>query len=190
MVKNEKGGKKSKMMGRKHLKEKDEGSQQSINVRYAKENGEIYAVVSKIFGGTMCLVECADGVSRNCIIRRKFAGRRKKDNVLTQGVWVLVGERDWEVLTAGKKPRCDLLEVYSAEEKNKLENSSNVDVRRLSKMKFDDNNDNEDSSHDFITSETLLYEKILAENNDDDEDGGGGGGGKKKPTQAFNFDDI
>ena len=187
MVKNEKGGNKSKKLGRKHINDSSAKSQQEINVRYASEEGEMYAVVSKVYGNNMCLVECNDGVSRNCIIRKKFTGRRKKDNILTQGVWVLVGERDWEILIAGKKPRCDLLEVYSNEEKHKIENSSGVDVRRLSKLTFDkDDKGDGDSSCDFISSETSSYQKIISE------EGGGGGGGKSSSSsnETFNFDDI
>ncbi len=188
MVKNEKGGNKSKKLGRKHVNETSGKSQQNINVRYAKEDGEMYAVVSKIFGNNNCLVECADGIARQCIIRKKFTGRRKKDNVLAPGVWVLVGERDWEVLIAGKKPRCDLLEVYSGEEKTKLEGSSHVDVKRLSKLTFDKDGE-EDSSCDFISSETSLYEKIIAEA--DEENGGIENIVVSKETaQLFNIDDI
>lgn len=181
MVKNEKGGNKSKKLGRKHINDSNAKSQQDINVRYATEEGEMYAVVSKVYGNNMCLVECNDGVSRNCIIRKKFSGRRKKDNILTQGVWVLVGERDWEILIAGKKPRCDLLEVYSNEEKHKLENSNGVDVRRLSKLTFDKDKGDGDSSCDFISSETSSYQKIISESGEE---------GKSSSNQIFNFDDI
>lgn len=189
MVKNEKGGNKSKKLGRKHVNETSGKTNENIHVRYAKEEGEMYAVVSKNYGSNTCLVECADGVARNCIIRKKFTGRRKKDNIISSGVWVLVGTRDWEVLTSGKKPKCDLLEVYSSEEKNKLEGSSHVDVRRLSKLSFGDNKDAEDSSCDFISSETSLYEKILEEeaveckNNNGISTNG-------ISTQTINIDDI
>jgi len=192
MVKNEKGGNKSKKLGRKHVNETNGKSSENIHVRYAKEEGEMYAVVSKNYGSNMCLVECADGVARNCIIRKKFTGRRKKDNIISAGVWILVGTRDWEVLTAGKKPKCDLLEVYSTEEKSKLEVSSHIDVRRLSKLSFSDNKDVEDYSCDFISSETSLYEKILA---DVDEGGNDKGmnivtSSSSKPSQLINIDDI
>ena len=189
MVKNVKGGKKSKKMGRKHVNE-TEGSVQNINVRYAQEEGEMYAVVSKMYGNNMCLVECADGIARNCIIRKKFTGRRKGDNIVAQGVWVLVGERQWEVLLAGKTPKCDLLEVYSSEEKEKLEKSSNVDVRRLSKLKFDNDNNKGgggDSPYDFVSSETSLYEKIISEEANENSNNISG---VKGMAPLINFDDI
>jgi translation initiation factor IF-1 len=192
MVKNEKGGNKSKKLGRKHVNDTTSGkSGQNIHVRFAKEEGEMYAVVSKNYGSNMCLVECADGVARNCIIRKKFTGRRKKDNIISPGVWILVGTRDWEVLTAGKKPKCDLLEVYSSEEKIKLEGSSHIDVRRLSKLAFSDNKDEEDFSCDFISSETSLYEKILAETDEGDgKDDGINIVTSNKTAQTINIDDI
>ena len=193
MVKNEKGGSKSKKLGRKHVNESSGKSNNNtnINVRYAGESGEsgeIYAVVSKMYGNNMCLVECADGISRNCIIRKKFTGRRKKGNELTQGVWVLVGERDWEILVAGKKPRCDLLEVYSSEEKNKIEAMCGDEVIRLSKLKFenDDKGGGGDSSFDFVNSETSLYEKIISE--ESDEKNNDNISNKKLPL--INIDDI
>jgi translation initiation factor IF-1 len=189
MVKNEKGGNKSKKLGRKHVNETSIKSGQNIHVRYAKEDGEMYAVVSKNYGSNTCLVECADGVARHCIIRKKFTGRRKKDNIISAGVWVLVGTRDWEVLVAGKKPKCDLLEVYSSEEKNKLEGTSHIDVRRLSKLSFSDDKDTEDSSCDFINSETSLYEKILAEVEEGD-DNGINIVVSNKTQELINIDDI
>ena len=55
-----------------------------------------------------------------CIIRKKFKGRGKRDNVISIGTWVLVGIRTFEKLLNGKKQRCDLLEVYNTDDQNKL----------------------------------------------------------------------
>ena len=113
MVKNT-GGNKSKRIGRKHV-----NVPETRKIRYVMEEGEEYAVVTKLHGAN-CQVTCANGVSRVCVIRKKFKGRGKRDNIIMTGIWVLVGVRDWEVPGAGKQQKCDLLEVYSRADKDKL----------------------------------------------------------------------
>lgn len=112
MVKNA-GGNKGKKMGRKHL-----GGQRGLRMK--QEEGEIYAIVNKIYGGANCEVTCEDGNKRLCIIRNKFRGRGKRGNVIAPGVWVMVGLREWEARAAGKTEKCDLLEVYTDTDKKKL----------------------------------------------------------------------
>ncbi len=118
MVKNKTGGNKAKKQGRKH-----------INVplnrvtRFAKEQGEMYAVITKIFGGPNCEAKCNDGKTRMCIIRNKFRGRDKKDNTININGWVLIGVRDWEVVSNNKLEKCDLLEVYNLADKEKIINT-------------------------------------------------------------------
>ena len=77
----------------------------------------MYAVVQRVMGGDNARVICQDGAERVCIIRAKFRGRRRHQNLLTQGSWVLVGLRLWE---HSSKQKCDLLYVYSAEEVTRL----------------------------------------------------------------------
>jgi initiation factor 1A len=117
MVKNNKGGNKSKRVGRKFLSASADKS-----VRYKNEEGEMYIVISKLFGGENCEVFCEDGTTRLCVIRKKFRGRGKQDNKIVPGVWALAGVREWEVRKAGKPSKCDLLCVYNDSEKEKLKN--------------------------------------------------------------------
>lgn len=124
MVKNA-GGNKSKRIGRKHVVVPD-----TKGVRYATDQGEEYAVVTKLFGGT-CQVICRDGTSRICIIRKKFKGRGKRDSIISPGVWLLVGIRDWEAPSDKKPNKCDLLEVYSQSDKDCLIKTSDVDLSVL-----------------------------------------------------------
>ena len=77
MVRNMKGGKKSKGMGRKHVAS---GFGQK-SLRVAQEEGEIYAGVTKILGNAMVEVLCLDGKKRICMIRQKFRGRSKRDHI-------------------------------------------------------------------------------------------------------------
>ena len=124
MVKNT-GGNKSKRLGRKHV-----NVPETRGIRYAIEEGEEYAIVTKLHGGS-CQVTCKDGTSRVCMIRKKFKGRGKRDNIIMPGIWVLVGVRDWEVQGAGKMQKCDLLEVYSQSDKERLIQTSPDDLSLL-----------------------------------------------------------
>jgi initiation factor 1A len=140
MVKNATGGNKSK----KQARSSSYAPQQ--NIRKAKEEGEIYAAVTKIFGGPNCLVMCNDGVSRSCIIRNKFKTKGKRDNNITVGSWILVGIRDWEVRSDGTQ-KCDLLEVYSHSEKDKLKQIEVCDFKHLNSVS-DSISENNNKSHD------------------------------------------
>lgn len=133
MVKNNTGGNKSKKQGRKYAAPTLEQQGQQ-KVRRVEEVGEIYAAITKIFGGTSCKVVDINGVTRDCIIRRKFnSAGGKRQNMISIGTWVLVGIRDWEVRANGEQ-KCDLLEVYSASEKDRLkqiENNFNFKVLNI-----------------------------------------------------------
>ena len=115
MVKNTGGGNKGKKGARKNM-----GGGGARGVRRIQEEGEVYAVVTKILGGGICLVELApSGKNCQCVIRGKFRGRNKSANTIAGGVWVLVGLRDWEV-RAGEILKADLLEVYSRADQDRL----------------------------------------------------------------------
>lgn len=60
MVKNQNGGKNSKKMGRKFVT----SSSTNKKVRLAEEEGEIYAVVTKLFGNGMFSANDPDGKER------------------------------------------------------------------------------------------------------------------------------
>jgi initiation factor 1A len=83
------------------------------NVRIAEE-GEEYAIVLKKLGNGNVLVKLKDNTERICAIRQKF--NRKNKEVIDLGSWLLVADRDYTT----KKTHCDLLEIYSKNEKNKL----------------------------------------------------------------------
>ena len=126
MVKNTTGGSKAKGQARKFVNDK---SKISRFLRVVQEDGEIYAKVEKLLGNGMCHVLCLDKVTRLCFIRGKFRGRGKKDNLLIPGTWILVGLREWEnnsitSSTDGKPTqKCDLLEVYSDLDKERLKST-------------------------------------------------------------------
>lgn len=125
MVKNTGGGNKNKKGARKH-----QGGGHSTGVRQAREEGEIYAIVTKIYG-QRCDVKCIDGKSRIMIIRSKFKGRNARDNRISNNTWVLVGLRSWEVVHSKAKETCDLLEVYNPSDVDFLKSSVDADWNQL-----------------------------------------------------------
>jgi initiation factor 1A len=157
MVKNQNGGKNSKKMGRKFVT----NSSMNKKVRLAEEEGEIYAVVTKLFGNGMFSANDPDGKERLCIMRNKFRGRSKRDNSVCLGTWVLIGEREFE---SCPKPKHDLLEVYTDIEKQKLKNSGNPVFAQL-RSDFDNKNketiDEEDDDLVFGNGETDKYSELL-----------------------------
>jgi initiation factor 1A len=113
MVKNTHGGNKHKSQARKFVVAKPNNK-----LRISEEEGELYAVVTKMLGNGMFHAQCIDGITRLGFIRGKFSGRKKRDNIVAPGIWVLVGEREWDISDkkdekSSKIKKCDLLEVYS-----------------------------------------------------------------------------
>jgi translation initiation factor 1A len=121
MVKNTKGGSGHKSQARKFAS----GSGKITNkaTRFSQDEYEYYAQVVATLGNGMCHVMCKDGKKRLCHIRGKFRGRGMRDNMVKNGVWVLVGGRDFEAERTKddkKLENCDLLEVYSDLDKERL----------------------------------------------------------------------
>jgi translation initiation factor 1A len=113
MVKNA-GGNKAKRQARKY----NVPSAAREKLRLAIEDGEIYACVQKLYGNGRCGVVGIDGKEYMCRIGGKFSGRSMRDNLIAVGTWLLVGLREWE--SGDKRRNCDVLEVYSAIEAERL----------------------------------------------------------------------
>lgn len=183
MVKNATGGNKSK----KQARSKSYAPQQ--NIRKAKEEGEMYAAVTKIFGGPNCLVMCNDGVSRSCIIRNKFKTRGKRDNNITVGSWILVGIRDWEVRSDGSQ-KCDLLEVYSHSEKDKLKQIEVCDFKHLNTISdsIADTKHTSEEQLEFSSSINAYDKNNMDEQSSDDESSGQQSSGQQSSGQQSSSD--
>lgn len=165
MVKNSTGGNKSKKMARKNQNSKMDYEVKEVRKAMAG-SGEMYAVVSKLYGGRECQVMCLDGKSRRCVIRTKFSWKTKSENVLSIGVWVLVGMRDWEVRQDGTE-KCDLLEVYSRAEKDKLRQVEKCNFGHLLTI----NSNDDDKKDELFTGKQELKEveeKQASEDNNDE----------------------
>jgi hypothetical protein len=116
MVQNKKGGSGGKKVARKNV---GGGNASSQDVRRITDPGEMYAVVSKIYSNRRCDVIGTDGNTYNCNVRGKFLKGRRGNASMAVGVWLMVGFYEWEVRSDGSK-NCDLLEIYTAVEKDKL----------------------------------------------------------------------
>lgn len=156
MVKNQNGGKNSKKMGRKFV---TNPSSNNRKIRKAEEEGEMYAIVTKMLGNGMFYANDIEGKERLCIMRNKFRGRGKRDNTVALGSWVLIGEREFESCA---KPKHDLLEVYSDIEKQKLKHSGDPIFSKL-RSDFDskDDSNNEADGLVFDNGEDDKYNELL-----------------------------
>ena len=152
MVKNKKGGRHHKKMASKHA--------QPVNIsriRFAKDEDEMYAKVLKMLGGRRAEIICNDKKIRILEIRKKFGGRNKRDNFISQDSVLLVGIRSWEHRKEGKKENADLLYVYSSGQLDRLKNEGQIDEVILPESVTID--DKEDSG--FIISNTETWEDKL-----------------------------
>ena len=160
MVKNVKGGSGHKAQARKYTS--TSSTKQSVKTRIALESGELYAQVTKILGNGMCHVLCQDNQTRLCFIRGKFRGRGKRDNTISNGKWILVGLRDYESEKTGDKlENCDLLDVYSDQDKERLK----VQVQGVNWKNFISNDCantfTEDNDIEFTDEREDEYKKIM-----------------------------
>lgn len=174
MVKNAKGGNKSKKMGRKFL-----GAPVQKQVRLADPNEplEIYGVVDKLFGHGRFQIKDHTGKQRLVIIPNKFRGRGKRDNTVVLGGWVLVGIREYE---SSENAKCDLLEVYTDAEKQKLKKSSNPIFNQLKsdhdkepaddgEFEFSMGNENNEKYEDIIQNTETNNQNTIKFGDDEEE---------------------
>jgi translation initiation factor 1A len=162
MVKNTTGGSKAKGQARKFVN----APKQSNNLRVSQDECEVYAQVTKMLGNGMCHVLCIDNNTRLCHIRGKFRGRGKRDNFISNNNWVLVGLREWELdkQDTSNKPNaklqnCDLLEVYSQLDIDRLKNTIDEDWSIFNNG-FDKNKKEEDD-FDFIDEKNSEYIELI-----------------------------
>jgi translation initiation factor 1A len=168
MVKNTKGGKGQKKIGRKFTQE---GGNRVL--RQAKEEGEFYACVSKVLGNNMAHILSQNNKTMLLHIRNKFRGRGKRDNTIVMGTYVLAGERTFETVKSDKLSNCDLLEVYNVNEIDKLKKENPEVSWNLFKDFVNPITKNEDDNHD-ITFENIdeeaekeILQEIIGDNKGD-----------------------
>jgi hypothetical protein len=165
MVKNNFGGNKAKGFARKNLAKRDTA------LRVAEEEGEIYAQAVKVMGGSIASAIDLDGNPLRVHIRGKFRGRGKRDNFIAPGTWLLVGVHSWENDTSTGKAseirNCDILEVYSDNDKNRLKTSvTSINWSKFitndTKILGDDKKGDDNEGIEFADEDTQEYEHLIA----------------------------
>ena len=177
MVVNDKGGCKGKKVARKHLtKGKNE-------LRLSHSSNEKYAIVKKLLGNT-CDVICDDGKERRCMIRGKFTGRNKRDNMIDSGIYILVGLREWTNEGSGgggavqkNVNYCDLLEVYNSSERDILRRTHGVFQSFKDESITSDYDNYGSSSISFVDQNTLKYQEMVKKMEKMEKKGSGSGSG-------------
>jgi translation initiation factor 1A len=152
MVKNSKGGSKSKKLARKN-----EGKEEYI-FRYASGEGEMYASVVKMLGGMWCEVICNDGKRRLAYLPGKLRGRNKKSNKIAVDTKVIIGLREWQTMrvTDSKLEKCDVLEVYDHDEEFKLRHAPGINWKGLSIT----SDGHEDEAEEDATEDAFVFEEL------------------------------
>jgi translation initiation factor IF-1 len=160
MVKNTKGGKNSKRMGRKFV-----NAPQSNKLRTADPNepAELYACVSKCLGNGMAHVININSKQMLLHIRNKFRGRGKRDNTIKPGSIVLVGARDFESSREGKLDNCDLLEVYNESEVKRIIDETFVDFGAFKEIQNANIVDEENDMFEFAAEKNNTIENEIQE---------------------------
>ena len=120
MVKNF-GGNKCKKIARKDTFTSNK------KTRLKTHEGETYGITIKLLGNSQCHVLCNDSIIRLCMIRKKFTGKHKPNNLLKERTWVLIGLREWET-SNDKMEKCDLLECYNDNDKDIIKKQSDLIV--------------------------------------------------------------
>ena len=157
MVKNTTGGSKTKGQARKFVN----SIKQTTHLRVSNDECEVYAQVTKMLGNGMCHVLCIDQQTRLCHIRGKFRGRGKRDNFIGNNSWILVGLREWEIerdKDSKKLQNCDLLEVYSSIDVERLKNTVNENWNLFNQEKI---NNKQEDTFDFIDEGTSEYIELV-----------------------------
>jgi translation initiation factor 1A len=157
MVKNRTGGGRTKGQARKFVN----NVKQTSHLRVSNDDCEVYAQVTKMLGNGMCHVLCIDQQLRLCHIRGKFRGRGKRDNFIGNNSWILVGLREWELdrdKDSKKLQNCDLLEVYSSIDVERLKNNVNENWSIFNQEKI---NNKEEDTFDFIDEGTSEYIELI-----------------------------
>lgn len=172
MVKNTHGGNRHKAFARKHTN----AATGSTRIRTSVEEGELYAIVTKMLGNNMFHCHSIDNVVRLGHIRGKFSGRRKGGHMLSPGTWVLIGLREWDISKTtsnsgkAKFPECDLLEVYDEVSKERLMELERRDwnilkMNDVSRSSTKTERTDEDDIFTFATERDEEADRLLSEMN-------------------------
>lgn len=140
------------------------GGRHGSDLRVATDEGEAYAQVVKIMGGSVVSLIDLDGNPLTGYIRGKFRGRGKRDNYIEAGTWLLVGLYPWQ---SNEVRKCDVLEVYRESDKTRLR----MEVTSVDWSRFMSNDTTyvgkeitagKDDGFEFADEDTQEYQALLA----------------------------
>lgn len=146
MVKNTGGGKYAKKQASKHS-----NYTRAEELRKSQSPHEVYACVSQNFGNRLDVITI-DGETLNCRMGGKFTGRKKRDNIVVKGSWVLVGLYDWEK----EAKKCELLCIYDKYNIDELRNLPGYNWKHL--LNASKNNDDDDADADADDATGFVFE--------------------------------
>jgi translation initiation factor IF-1 len=159
MVKNTKGGNKSKAIARKHMS----GAKDSHTLRLSTSCFEQFGVVTRVLGNGMFYVVTDMHPQLLGHIRNKFRGRSKRDNSISIGSLVLIGLREWE---QPNFKNGDLLEVYDSNEVRQIINIPNFDLSLFNILEsFQSNSNAIDSTNDIQFNEEFNASSEITQQN-------------------------
>jgi translation initiation factor IF-1 len=178
MVKNTFGGFKGKTFARKLSKPS------SSLVRLPQDDLELFGCVSRLLGNGRVIVHLLDGKDIQCVIRNKFRGRSKRNNLITIGSFVLIGLHDWE---APNFKNADILNVYSYDDVIYLKSLPNLNLSSLDSFLY---NLNPSSSigNEFVSFSNDESSDTIVETSVDDKKESGDM--KEESDIVWNIDDI
>jgi translation initiation factor IF-1 len=160
------GGNKTKCQARKFSSAYSSRSTTRLSINSL----EVYACVVKHFGQGRCSVKTIDDKELMCVIRSKFKGRSKRNNIIALGSILLVGLREWEGPDNYKI--CDVLEIYDQEDINQLKSIPSTKINELDKysLSFSNSGSHENDTFTFSNEEEKqICKKIEEEINNDEE---------------------
>ena len=123
--------------GKKYKRQKKTTDGPKRQIRFKKEDAEIYGVVIKALGSCRFRVHCCDGKERLGQLR---AGMKKSVRI-TKDDWVLVGLRTFE--TSDEK--CDIICKYFPDEVTILKRNGELNMASFGK---NNNNDDQDAEEE------------------------------------------
>ena len=135
MVLNKKGGKKGR-------RTKGGDNEEKRELLY-KEDGQEYATVSKMLGGSRIEAVCYDGVTRLCGIRGKMKKR----------IWISVGDIILVALRDFQDEKADVIHKYFPDEARSLkaygELPDNAKINDINSVDFGDDDQDDDIEFNF-----------------------------------------
>ena len=152
MVKNTIGGKKGKMLSKKHH------ATNNSSFPISMDEDEIYVCVVKVFGGGVFEVVNKDNVKYKAYLRGKMKGSNKRHNLVSMNSILLVGIRS----DLSDKYSVDILFVYDNHHIQTLSLNSQFPISLLSYLQGTCTNTNMDSQ---ITDSFVFSDNNITDQN-------------------------